>query len=45
VSAQPCTLSVAFSPQSTGTITSSLIVTDTVTGAYSYNSITGVATQ
>jgi hypothetical protein len=44
-SAQPCTLSVAFSPQSSGDFNSSLTITDAVTGALTVVVLAGVATQ
>jgi trimeric autotransporter adhesin len=42
---QPCTLSVAFSPGTTGTRQASLVATDTLTGEQSTVILSGTATQ
>jgi hypothetical protein len=44
VSTQPCSLSVAFSPQGSGSFPDILTVTDTVTGALSTVMLSGTAT-
>lgn len=42
---QPCTLSIAFSPASTGTLSTTLTATDTLTGKQTSVTIAGTATQ
>jgi hypothetical protein len=41
---QPCTLSIAFSPQTTGSIQEQLRITDGATGAITLVTVTGTAT-
>ena len=44
-SSQPCTISIAFAPASTGNLSATLTATDTITGKQSSLNLAGIATQ